>query len=201
MKKGTYKIKAATSSTSGYPHLLQRSNPPKHLLMRRRIIIAGFGGQGILFLGRFLAEIANEKGYNITWLPSYGPEMRGGTANCSVIISNREIPSPVIDKANILICFNQPSFNKFYPETKKNALVVIDSSLVKTNKKVVKIDATETAEKLGDKKVANMVIGGYVLRELGLYSKYISKKVLMEIGLEKDMLKLNLKVLGIKLFL
>jgi len=161
-----------------------------------KIKIAGFGGQGILFLGRFIAELANKRGLNITWLPSYGPEMRGGTAHCSVIISSRDIPSPVVDTPNVLIAFNQPSFDKFYPQTEKKALVIIDSSLVKTsNRNVIKVNATETAEKLGNKKVANMVMAGFLLKKISLFDIKLSKEILKEVGFKKELIAKNIKAL------
>jgi 2-oxoglutarate ferredoxin oxidoreductase subunit gamma len=163
-----------------------------------KIKIAGFGGQGILYLGRFISELANRSGFNVTWLPSYGPEMRGGTANCSVIISSKEIPSPVIDKPDILIALNQPSFDKFYPQIEKDAYVIIDSSLVRTSKKKVnRIQATETAEKLGNKKVTNMVIAGKVLREIDLLDFNSVNEIFKESGFNKEIIKLNMKALKI----
>ncbi len=163
-----------------------------------KIRIAGFGGQGVLFLGKLIAEVANKKGYNITWLPSYGPEMRGGTANCSVIISKKEIPTPVIDEIDILVAFNQPSLEKFEDQVQKNGLIVIDSGLVKSNiRNIVEIDATKRAEKLGSVKIANMVVAGFLLKELNLFDKNIVQDVLKELGLNKEIIELNLKALEV----
>lgn len=164
--------------------------------INKKIIIAGFGGQGILYLGKFIAALANKKGLFITWLPSYGPEMRGGTANCSVIISSKEIPSPVIDKANILIALNQPSFDKFYSQISRKALVIIDSSLVKTTKKSIhKVEATTIAEELGNKKVANMIMAGVLLKKIDLFDIKHIKQVFSESGFKKEIIELNMKAL------
>ncbi len=164
--------------------------------INKKIKISGFGGQGVLFLGKFIAELANIKELYITWLPSYGPEMRGGTANCSVVISSKPIPSPVINDVDILIAFNQPSYDKFKKQVLKNGLIIIDSSLVKTsNKSVIKVEATKTAERLGNKKVANMVMAGVILKELDLFYIKSIKEILKKSGFKKEMIDLNLKAL------
>ena len=132
----------------------------------RRIKCAGFGGQGILSLGMMIANMARLRNFNVTWLPSYGPEMRGGTANCSVVLSREDVGSPIVDKdTNLLIAMNQPSMDKFLPELKKNGVLLYDSSSIETpkcseDKKVFGIDAAMIAENLGDHRVANSVILG-----------------------------------------
>ena len=95
------------------------------------IILAGFGGQGILSAGKFAAEAALIEGHEVSWFPSYGPEMRGGTANCSVVISDEAIGSPVINDADVLIALNQPSLEKFEKQVKAGGIIIIDSSLIK----------------------------------------------------------------------
>jgi Pyruvate/2-oxoacid:ferredoxin oxidoreductase gamma subunit len=163
-----------------------------------KIKIGGFGGQGVLFLGKLIAEIANKKGFNITWLPSYGPEMRGGTANCSVVVSKQNIATPVVEKPNVLIVFNQPSFEKFYPVIEDDALVFADSVLVKTDKENVElIDASQKAEKIGNKKVANMVVAGVVLKRLDLYDEEVIRDVLKDSGMKDDIVKLNIEALNV----
>lgn len=102
-----------------------------------KIIISGFGGQGVLSLGKFISYSAIEQDLNTSWLPAYGPEMRGGTANCSVIYSAEEIAAPVIDTPDILIAFNEPSLTKFEGSVKKGGIII-------TNSDVVKIKATRT---------------------------------------------------------
>ena len=92
-------------------------------MIKKEIIFAGFGGQGILTAGKFLSFAAMDKGFNVSWLPSYGPEMRGGTANCSVIISDEEVGSPVISEADIIVVMNKPSLDKFSKSLKKNGVL------------------------------------------------------------------------------
>jgi 2-oxoglutarate ferredoxin oxidoreductase subunit gamma len=138
--------------------------------MKEEIIMAGSGGQGIMFAGTLLAHAAMEEGLNVTYFPSYGAEMRGGTANCRVIISDENIGSPIVTNPSTLLAMNESSLQKFTPEVKKGGLIIINSSLSKKeietdDVEILKIPATELAEKLGDSRVANMVIlGAYVNR-------------------------------------
>ncbi len=149
-------------------------NKSKIFTRERRIKCAGFGGQGILSLGMMIANMARLRNFNVTWLPSYGPEMRGGTANCSVVLSRDDIASPIVDKdTNLLIAMNQPSMDKFLPELKENGVLLYDSSSIEDpncsdDKKVFGIAAAEIAEALGDHRVANSVILGalsFILRD------------------------------------
>ena len=98
--------------------------------MTEQFLIAGFGGQGVLFAGKQLAKTAMYKDLQVSWLPSYGPEMRGGAANCSVIISDKEIGSPIVTAPTVLIAFNLPSFEKFEPSLQSGGLLIADSSLI-----------------------------------------------------------------------
>lgn len=98
--------------------------------MIERIVIAGFGGQGVLSLGQFIAYSAMYEGKEVSWLPSYGPEMRGGTANCSVVVSDAPIASPIIAKCDTLIAMNKPSLDKFIDSVVPGGLVLINSSLI-----------------------------------------------------------------------
>ncbi|HIE44392.1 MAG TPA: 2-oxoacid:ferredoxin oxidoreductase subunit gamma [Candidatus Omnitrophica bacterium] len=138
--------------------------------MLEEIICAGFGGQGIIFMGKLLAWAALECDKFVTYIPSYGAEMRGGTANCSVIISDNEIPSPLIEKPTGLIVMNRNSLDKFEKRLKKGGLLVINSSLAgrrasREDTEVLYVPATEIAEEVGDVRVANIVaIGAYVGR-------------------------------------
>ena len=95
-----------------------------------KLTISGFGGQGVLSLGKFISYSAIEQNLNTSWLPSYGPEMRGGTANCSVIYSAEEIPAPVIDHPDILIAFNEPSLTKFEATVKPGGIIIVNSDIV-----------------------------------------------------------------------
>ena len=98
--------------------------------MTTQLLLAGFGGQGILFAGKFLAYAGLLEGRQLSWLPSYGPEMRGGTANCSVILSDEPVGSPIVSNPDILVAMNLPSLEKYYGETEPNGYVVYDSSLI-----------------------------------------------------------------------
>jgi 2-oxoisovalerate ferredoxin oxidoreductase beta subunit len=132
----------------------------------RRIKCAGFGGQGVLSLGMMIASMGQLRNFNVTWLPSYGPEMRGGTANCSVVLSRKQVGSPIIDKdINLLIVMNQPSMDKFLPELKENGLLLYDSSIIAapectSDKQIFSIKASDIAGGLGSIKYANSVILG-----------------------------------------
>lgn len=140
-------------------------------MIKKEIIFAGFGGQGILTAGKFLAYAAMDKGFNVSWLPSYGPEMRGGTANCSVIISDEEVGSPVISEADIVVVMNKPFLDKFSKSMKDNGTLIIDSDMVKDETdfgdiEVYKINAESKAEELGDKRNANMILLGFLIKKL-----------------------------------
>jgi 2-oxoglutarate ferredoxin oxidoreductase subunit gamma len=143
--------------------------------MQTEILIAGSGGQGVLFAGTVLAWACIEEGKHTAWFPSYGAEVRGGTANSSVIISDEDIGSPVVANASVLITLNEQSMNKFFPTLKKNAVAVINTSLVKSENtarkdvKKVLVNATEIADKhVGDIRTANMVMLGAYIRESGI---------------------------------
>jgi 2-oxoglutarate ferredoxin oxidoreductase subunit gamma len=139
------------------------------------VILAGFGGQGILFMGKLLAFAAMLNGKKLSWLPSYGPEMRGGTANCHVIINDHPIGSPIVTKPDILVVMNRPSLDKFEDSVKTGGYVFVDSSLVDRKTKrddvnVTYINATERADALGNKNLANMVMLGALLKVTGVFS-------------------------------
>ena len=138
--------------------------------MNNEILIAGFGGQGILFSGKFLAYEGLIDKKEVSWLPSYGPEMRGGTANCSVTLSEEPIGSPIVDKPDVLIAMNLPSLEKYFYETEKGGYIVYDSSLInKSNSRddvtVVGIPATKLASDNALEGLANMIILGKVIKE------------------------------------
>lgn len=150
-------------------------------------ILAGFGGQGILFMGKVIATAGLFEDKKVSWLPSYGPEMRGGTANCSVCISDDDICSPLVTNPNVLVVMNLPSLNKFIDTVKPGGTVVIDSTLVdqkveRDDVKVCYIPATELAEKNGLKGLANIILIGKLLEitefsSLETLEKAISKIV------------------------
>ena len=144
--------------------------------MESRIIIAGAGGQGILFLGMVLAKAGMIEGKQVTWFPSYGAEMRGGTANCTVILSDEMIGSPVVLTPDILIAMNLASIERFQPQLKKKGLLFFDSSLIsgvafRENIIPVGIPATKIADYLGNTKAANMVMVGALLARTKLLKK------------------------------
>jgi 2-oxoisovalerate ferredoxin oxidoreductase beta subunit len=140
-----------------------------------RIKIAGFGGQGILLLGQLMAESAMLSDYRSTWLPSYGPEMRGGTANCHVIISDKRIGSPLVAETDALMAMNLPSLDKFENDVRPSGVILVNSSLIKrpvgrSDIEAVYVPATELADELGETKVANMVMLGAYIGYTGLLS-------------------------------
>ncbi len=136
------------------------------------MLFAGFGGQGILFTGKVTAYAGLIEGSQVSWLPSYGPEMRGGTASCSVCISDLPIGSPQVNTPDVLVAMNLPSYHKFIDAAVKDAVVIIDSSLInekvtRNDVKVFYVPATEIAEKEGLKGLANVILLGKVLKETG----------------------------------
>ena len=138
--------------------------------MQKEFIISGFGGQGILFLGKLLAYTGMKNDYQVSWLPSYGPEMRGGTASCNVIISDDAIGSPLVTEATEVIAMNGPSFVKFEKSVAKGGTLYYDSSLVQPNPTrdditYIGVEATKLATEMGMGKMANMFLIGKVLKE------------------------------------
>ena len=136
--------------------------------MKKGYIFAGFGGQGMLLIGKFLAMANMLDGKHVSWLPSYGPEMRGGTANCSVIVSDEEVASPMIDKADVLIAMNLPSLDKFEHTVKPGGLIVVNSSIIdrkvqRDDVRVVYCDAAHIAENVKNPKGANVAILGAMM--------------------------------------
>ena len=139
--------------------------------MKNEILFAGFGGQGILFSGKVLVYAGMMDGHQVSWLPSYGPEMRGGTANCSVIISDSAIGSPIINDPEILVAMNLPSLDKFEDAILPNGMAFIDSTLItrKVERPDVKcfyIPSTQMANDNGMTGLANMIMLGKVVREI-----------------------------------
>ncbi|MGD8807201.1 MAG: 2-oxoacid:acceptor oxidoreductase family protein [Chloroflexota bacterium] len=138
--------------------------------METSIIIAGFGGQGVLFAGQLLAYAGMDAGQHVTWIPSYGPEMRGGTANCTVILSDDPIGAPLVTRPDVAIVFNKPSYDKYEPIVKSGGLLVVNRSIVsdesdRTDIEVVYIAANAIAEEFGTTKMLNMVMIGAMLRK------------------------------------
>jgi 2-oxoglutarate ferredoxin oxidoreductase subunit gamma len=136
--------------------------------MQKEIIISGFGGQGVLFSGQVIAYAAMDLGQEVTWIPSYGPEMRGGTANCTVVIADEEIGSPLVKYPPFVIALNLPSLDKYEPIMQSGGYLVVNESMVDRAPKrddihIIMIPANEIAEQIGDKKLTNMVAVGALL--------------------------------------
>lgn len=141
--------------------------------MLQEVIMAGFGGQGILSMGQLLTYAGLHEDREVSWIPSYGPEMRGGTANCSVVISKTPVSSPMVTEPNALVIMNLPSLDKFIDTVKPGGVAVINSSLVdkkveRTDIKVVEVPANQIAEELGNGKVASIVILGALVELTGM---------------------------------
>ncbi len=138
--------------------------------MTTQILIAGFGGQGILFAGKFLANKGLLEGRQLSWLPSYGPEMRGGTANCSVVLSDEPVGSPIVNKPDVLIVMNLPSLDKYEDAVVPGGTIFVDSTLIgrkvrRTDVRAFYLPATQLAQQNGISSLANMIMLGKVLRE------------------------------------
>ncbi len=149
--------------------------------MTKEFIIAGFGGQGIVSSGIILAYAALLDDLNVTFFPSYGAEMRGGTANCQVVVSNEKIASPVVVNPDIAIIMNEPSLLKFEPLVKSGGMLFLNQSLIKSYPKrsdieVIPIEANIIAEELGQGRIANMVMLGAVIKKTNIVSIVSIKK-------------------------
>jgi 2-oxoglutarate ferredoxin oxidoreductase subunit gamma len=141
--------------------------------MKKKLFFAGAGGQGALAIGQMIAKAAMDEGKEVTWLPSYGPEMRGGTANCTVVVSDRPISCPLINEADMLVVMNLPSLTKFQSMVVPGGTIFINSSLVpitsdRTDVKVVEVPANEIASKLGNDRASNIVMLSAILKETGI---------------------------------
>jgi 2-oxoglutarate ferredoxin oxidoreductase subunit gamma len=170
--------------------------------MQTEILIAGFGGQGVLFAGQLMAYAGMENGKQVTWIPSYGPEMRGGTANCTVIISDDEIGSPLVRHPRVLMAFNLPSLDKYESSVAEGGLLVVNSSMIdrstdRSNIRTVALPANDIAESLGDKRLTNMVMLGAMLANQPVLSLEVLEKALANHIPErhKKLLPANIKAL------
>ena len=164
--------------------------------INEEIKAAGFGGQGVLSLGTVLSEMGMRHNYEVSWLPSYGPEMRGGTANCSVKISNKKIGSPLVANPTILIAMNRPSLDKFENDVVSGGLIMYDNSLidrepVRDDVDVIPIPATKIADELGNTKAANMVIVGALIAYKDLMSQQVILDSLGDVLKRKNLVEMN----------
>jgi 2-oxoglutarate ferredoxin oxidoreductase subunit gamma len=153
--------------------------------MREEILMSGFGGQGIMLMGRLLAHAAAKEDKFVTWIPAYGAEVRGGTAFCTVVISEEEIASPFTNNPSAVIAMNEPSLKKYQAKVKKGGLLVINSSLAKIKSsrrdiEVLYVPATDIAQKLGNARVANMAALAAYLARKPMVKLTTLKKVLQE---------------------
>lgn len=151
----------------------------------KELIAAGFGGQGVMVLGQLVAYGGIEDGRNVTWIPSYGPEMRGGTANCSTVVSDNPVGSPVIDSADVVVVLNQPSLVKFEKAARPGGILIYNSDLVtyeppRDDIKVLPVPAQTISAELGSEKVANIVLLGAVVELSGIISKEAARHVIEE---------------------
>jgi 2-oxoglutarate ferredoxin oxidoreductase subunit gamma len=171
--------------------------------MQKEVIISGFGGQGALFAGQLLAYTALEQGLHVTWFPSYGPEMRGGTAHCTVILGDEEIGSPVVKNPTGIIVMNIPSLERYESLVKSGGQLVVNTSLVDRNPEredieVILVPANDIAEELGDKRLANLVLLGALMERMGpLTIKQIGESLDRHIPEHRrNLLDANLKALA-----
>ena len=166
-----------------------------------KTVIAGFGGQGILSMGLNLAEAAMREGRNVTYLPAYGAEVRGGTANCTVAISDDEIASPVASAPEFIIAMNQPSAIRFQNQVQSGGLLFINSSLVNApisrgDVAIIPVPANEVAEGLGNAKSANMVMLGAFIRKTGLVPlARVFEALKFTLGAKKKLIEINERAL------
>lgn len=155
--------------------------------MREEIICAGFGGQGIMLLGKVISQAALRENKYTTWMPSYGAAVRGGTAFCMVIVSDKPIASPYVDLCDTLFVFNKPSWEKYKHKVKSNGLVLFNSTLIQEDRypkgvKVKKMPFTKIASSLGEMRVANMVALGAYLNEKEIFKRETIFEVFSEIA-------------------
>ena len=172
-----------------------------------RLVVAGFGGQGVMLMGQILSQAATDEGLETVWIPSYGPESRGGTANCFVTISKTPINAPVVTVSDTLIAMNQPSLEKFEKKVKKGGRILVNASLIKEHTyredvEVLKIPVNAIALELGNLKVANMIMLGAYIGASVVFKPEALEKVFAQkfTGKKAALLNLNKKALirGIK---
>ncbi len=171
--------------------------------MERSVVIAGFGGQGVILAGKILAQAGMNHGLEVTWLPSYGPEMRGGTANCTVILSDEPIGSPIVDEPSAVVALNLPSLDKFEPSVAVDGVLVVNSSLI--GRKVKRTDVSahtvpinEIAARVGNPRTVNMVALGAYVRATGAVPLDVVKRTMagmMRGGGKEKLVAINEKAL------
>ena len=172
--------------------------------MTNSYLIAGFGGQGLLFAGKFLAYKGLLENKEVSWLPSYGPEMRGGTASCSVIIGDEPVGSPIVEHPNVLMVMNLPSLNRYEQAVQPGGTIFVDSTLVerkveRSDVKAIYVPATRLAVENNMTTLANMILTGKILEEMGEFDADGVQAALKKVVSAKhpEMFDLNLKALQI----
>lgn len=169
--------------------------------MQEEVQFAGFGGQGIMLMGQILAQAAMEAGYEVVWIPSYGPEMRGGTAYCTVVISDRPIGSPIIRNPKHLVAMNRPSLEKFAPAVKAGGVVFINGSMINIDAGREDVDALnvpiiEIATELGNIKTANIIaLAAFVARSKIVDFELLKKAVQDKFASKEKLIPINMKAL------
>lgn len=166
------------------------------------MVFAGFGGQGVLFAGKVVAYAGLIEGRELSWLPSYGPEMRGGTANCSVCLSDEAIGSPLVTNPNVLVAMNRPSLDKFVNDVEPGGVILLDSSLIDVQVErgdvtVCYVPASKLAEENGLKGLANIILVGKLFKEVGFCAEETLDKALQKCipARKADMLGFNRKAI------
>ncbi|MBE6968326.1 MAG: 2-oxoacid:ferredoxin oxidoreductase subunit gamma [Ruminococcaceae bacterium] len=172
--------------------------------MKSKLFFAGSGGQGTLAIGQMIAKAAMDEGKEVTWLPSYGPEMRGGTANCTVVVSDKVIACPLVNEVDVLVAMNLPSLLKFESMVVPGGLLIVNSSIVtekpsRSDIRVVEVPAVDMAQQLGSEKAANMVVLGAIIEETGVVSKDTVREEMhhMFSGRKEKFLPMNLAALDL----
>jgi 2-oxoglutarate ferredoxin oxidoreductase subunit gamma len=169
--------------------------------MQNEVQFAGFGGQGIMLMGQIMAEAAMKQGYEVVWIPSYGPEMRGGTAYCTVVISDRPIGSPIIRNPKHLVAMNRPSLEKFAAAVKPGGTIFINSSIIsidagRDDVDVIKVPIIEIAKALGNVKAANIVaLAAFVSRSQVVDFEMLRESVKKKFASKEKLIPLNMKAL------
>ena len=169
--------------------------------MQNEVQFAGFGGQGIMLMGQIMAETALQQGHEVVWIPSYGPEMRGGTAYCTVVISDRPIGSPIIRNPRHLVAMNRPSLEKFAPSVKSGGTIFINSSIIsidagRDDVDVIKVPIIEIARELGNVRTANIIaLAAFVSRSQVVDFELLRESVKAKFANKEKLIPINMKAL------
>ena len=171
--------------------------------MKMEMIFSGFGGQGALTIGKFIAQAAMEEGKNVSWMPSYGPEMRGGTANVFVVVSKNPIASPLVDHPHLLVALNQPSLDKFGDGVLPKGIIIINSDMCPNIEKRDDVDyiiapLNTMAQEIGSMKILNMLCIGIIITKTGLIKYETIESALKAYMGDKDPQLLEMNLIAIK---